>query len=408
MSEGNGRPALRVGIVGLGIAGSSMVPALQKHPNVRLTAVSTRNEERGRKFAEDFPVEVYPGIEELCESESVDAVYVATPTQLHGEHAIIAAERGKHVIVEKPIAVTLEEAGAMIEAAERNGVKMVVGPSQSFEPPIRKIREIVEGGSLGRVRMIHNWYFNDWMYRPRTPDELDTGQGGGVTYRQGAHQFDIIRLIGGGMVRSVRAMTGRWDDDRPTEGAHSVFLEFEDRTAATAVYNGYDRFHTTEITFGIGEGGPLVTSDVYGRSRKLIRKSGGSDAEVALKDAAGYGGERAKNYAKTEPHHPFFGLTVVSCERGDIRQSPDGLLVYGPEEKEEVILPKDVTGRDALIGELYEAVANDEAPLHDGRWGRANIEVCVAALESARERKEVYLSHQTPVPEKGNALPQAR
>ena len=76
VSEGNGRPTLRVGIVGLGIAGSSMVPALQKHPNVRLTAVSTRNEERGRKFAEDFPVEVYPGIEELCESESVDAVYV--------------------------------------------------------------------------------------------------------------------------------------------------------------------------------------------------------------------------------------------------------------------------------------------------------------------------------------------
>ena len=111
-----------------------MVPALQKHPNVRLTAVSTRNEERGRKFAEDFPVEVYPGIEELCESESVDAVYVATPTQLHGEHAIIAAERGKHVIVEKPIAVTLEEAGAMIEAAERNGVKMVVARRRASSP----------------------------------------------------------------------------------------------------------------------------------------------------------------------------------------------------------------------------------------------------------------------------------
>lgn len=383
-----------------------MVPALQRHPNVRLTAVSTRNEERGRKFAQDFPVEVYRTIEELCEGDEVDAVYLATPTQLHKEHAITAAEHGKHVIVEKPMAVTLEEAGEMIEAAERNGVKMVVGPSQSFEPPIREMRGIVEGGSLGRVRMIHNWYFNDWMYRPRTPDELDTEQGGGVTYRQGAHQFDVIRMIGGGLVRSVRAMTGRWDEGRPTEGAHAVFLEFEDGTAATAVYNGYDHFHTTEITFGIGEGGPLVTSDVYGRSRKTIKEAGGFDAEVALKDAAGYGGDRAKNYAEAEPHLPFFGLTVVSCERGDIRQSPGGLLVYGEDEKYEVSLPKEVTGRDALISELYEAVVDDETPLHDGRWGRANIEVCMAALESSRERKEIYLSHQVPVP--GRPLRQAR
>ena len=65
--------------------------------------------------------------------------------------------------------------------------------------------------------MIHTWNFTDWMTRPRRPDELDVAQGGGVTYRQGAHQFDIIRLIGGGLVKSVRATTFDWDPKPPLD-----------------------------------------------------------------------------------------------------------------------------------------------------------------------------------------------
>ncbi|GAB7389131.1 Gfo/Idh/MocA family oxidoreductase [Bacillaceae bacterium] len=390
-------PTLRVGIAGLGIAGSSFIPALLKHPHVRLTAAATRNKERREKFARDFQAEAFESIEDLCRSKNVDAIYIATPTELHTEHVLLAAEYKKHIVVEKPLAVTLEDADKMIEAAERNGVRMIVGHSHSFEPPIRKIREIVQRGELGRVRMIHNWYYNDWLYRPRRPEELDTRLGGGVTFRQGSHQFDIIRLIGGGLVRSVRATTGVWDGTRPTEGSHVAFLDFADGTVATAVYNGYDHFHTTELTFGIGEGGPLPPTDVYAKARKTIKHSGGSEAEAALKEAAGFGGERAKNYAAEEPHHPFFGLTIVSCERGDIRQSPNGLLVYGEEEKYEIAIPKSETGRDAVIAELYDAVVHDRTVIHDGRWAKANLEVCLAVLESSKQRKEIYLSHQVPV-----------
>src|SRR6266545_4942689 len=143
----------------------------------------------------------------------------------------------------------------MIAAAERSGVQLVVGHSHSFEPPIRKIREIVRRGELGRLRMLHNWYFTDWLYRPRNAEELDTQLGGGVTFRQGSHQFDLLRLIGGGLVRSVRAMTGRGDPERPTEDAHVVYMEFEDGTPASAVYSGADHFQTTELAFGIGEQG---------------------------------------------------------------------------------------------------------------------------------------------------------
>ncbi|GAB7389144.1 Gfo/Idh/MocA family oxidoreductase [Bacillaceae bacterium] len=395
--KGSDSPELRMGIVGLGIAGSALLPAIAKHPHVTVTAACGRNKERLERFASDYQAEVFCSVEELCRSPRVDALYIASPTELHAEHVRIAAEYKKHVIVEKPMAVTLDEAKSLVETAERNGIVLIVGHSHSFEPPIRKIREIVKSGALGRLRMIHNWYFNDWIYRPRTPEELDTRLGGGVTYRQGSHQFDIIRYIGGGRLRSVRAMTGVWDETRPTEGAHVAYLEFEDETVATAVYNGYDHFHTTELTFGIGEGGPSVIPTEYGSSRRTIKNAADPEAEKALKSAKGYGGAKAKKYGEQPEHQPFFGLTIVSCEKGDIRQSPRGLFVYGEERKEEISLMDGLTGRDVMIAELYDAVVHDRPPVHDGRWGLANLEVCIAVLESARERKEIYLSHQTPV-----------
>ena len=113
----------------------------------------------------------------------------------------------------------------------------------------------MQSGALGRARMIHTWNFTDWMSRPRRAAELDVGQGGGVTYRQGAHQVDILRLIGGGLVKSVRATTFDWDESRRSIGAHTIYLNFADGTAATAVYNGYGHFAGAELIGGIGEWG---------------------------------------------------------------------------------------------------------------------------------------------------------
>lgn len=383
---------IRFGLAGLGKAGQGILPSILRHPNARLSAVADLDREATAECARKFSVEPHSTVEDLCSSTHVDAVYIATPTQFHTEHAILAAQRGKHIIVEKPIALTLVDAEAMIAAAERNGVRLIVTHSNGYAPPIRKMREIVRSGELGRVKMIHNWYFTDWLYRPRMREELDTALGGGVTLRQGSHQFDIIRLIGGGLVRSVRAMTGVWDANRPTEGSHTAFLEFADGAAATAVYSGYDRFHSTELTFGIGESGKLAEGEVYAQARKTLKSAGNAEAEASAKR------ERAKpgtsGSAAAERHQPFFGLTIVSCEKGDIRQSPNGLYVYGEDAKREVPVRNDESGRDWAIREVCEAVIDGRPPLHDGRWGKANLEVCLAVLESAKTRKEVYLSHQ--------------
>lgn len=386
---------LRFAIAGLGTAGCMMLPAVQKHPHLQLTAAADADPEPLEHFQRDFQVDIHCSVADLCQNPNVDAIYIATPTHLHTEHALMALEHGKHVVLEKPMALTLDDAEQMIQTAERCGVQLVVGHSHSFERPIRAMREMVQSGELGRLRMLHNWYFTDWMYRPRNAGELDTQLGGGVTFRQGSHQFDIIRMIGGGLVRSVRAMTGVWDAQRPTEGSHVVYLEFEDGTPATAVYSGYDRFHTTELTFGVGEQGQLANLSAYGRARQALRELQGTDAEASLKrSSAQYGGARSRQAASPAPHPPFYGLTLASCEHGDIRQSADGLTVYGEHDKREIPLPTDESGRDAVVRELYDAAVHHRPPVHSGRWGKANLEVCLAVLESAQQRREIFLSHQ--------------
>jgi phthalate 4,5-cis-dihydrodiol dehydrogenase len=384
---------LRFGIAGLGSAGSALIRPILDNQAFTLAAAADQDESVLARFGADFPTaRCFHSVEAMVESDALDIVFVATPTHLHSAHVLAALAAGKHVVTEKPMSVGLEQAASMIDAADKAGRVLMVGHSFSYETPIREMRRLVRGGTLGPLRMLHNWYFTDWIYRPRMADELETRLGGGIVMRQGAHQFDLIRLIGGGLVRSVRAMTGRWDMARPAEGAHTTFLEFEDGTVATAVYSGYDRFRSAELGFAVGEGGAPVDLAAYGTARCSL--AGGDEA--ALKQQLRYGGARNR-HGRAPGAQPFFGLTIVSCARGDIRQSPDGLFVYGAEEKQEVTLPKARTGRDHLLVELEAAIRDGKTPLHDGRWGLANLEICLAVLRSAAERKEILLTHQKAV-----------
>jgi phthalate 4,5-cis-dihydrodiol dehydrogenase len=169
----DGRP-LRFGIAGLGIASTQIVPEFARRRHLALTAAADPREEALRKFAQEIRGETYTSVEALCESPNVDAVYVCTPNHLHAEHVITAAEHGKHVIVEKPIALSIDECEAMNAAAERNGVKLLCGHTHSFDPPVRAMRALVSRGELGPLRMIHTWHYNEFMYRPRMPHPLGT------------------------------------------------------------------------------------------------------------------------------------------------------------------------------------------------------------------------------------------
>jgi phthalate 4,5-cis-dihydrodiol dehydrogenase len=382
---------LRLGVIGLGGATKQMMPSLASHPRVRITAAADVRADARAKFAAQYGAQPFEDAEALCRSADVDGVYIASPHQWHKQHVLSAAAAGKHIIVEKPMALSLADCDAMIGAVERAGVRMVVGHTASFNPPVLKMREIVRAGTLGRLAMINTWYYGNFLYRPRRPEELDTAQGGGIIYNQVPHQVDMVRLLGGGMVKSVRSMAWRLDPARPTEGSHLTFLQFEDGAAASLAFSGYDHFDSDEFHFWIGEGGEEKAPDRHGSARAAL-KALAPGAEAALKTAR----LEAPDAVPPRWHHMHSGVTLVSCEHGDMRPSADGLLIYDRDGRREIPIPRGRAFPDkgGVIDELYDAVTRGREPLHNGRWGKATMEVCEAVLTSARERREIILRHQ--------------
>jgi len=149
------------------VASTQILPPISALSYIKVTAAADTRADALGKFREKYGGQTFTSVETMCESSDVDAIYIATPNELHAQHAIAAAERGKHVIVEKPMALSIPECDAMNEAAEKHGVKLLCGHTHSFDSPIRKMREIVNSGELGKLCMINTWNYNEFMYRPR-------------------------------------------------------------------------------------------------------------------------------------------------------------------------------------------------------------------------------------------------
>lgn len=385
---------VRLGVAGLGRAFSFMIPAFRADPRIEIVAGFDPRPEARARFAQDFGAVACATMQDLCGQE-IDAVYIASPHQYHAEQVEIAAAAGRHALVEKPMALTLAECDRMIEAARRARTHVIVGHSHSFDAPIRKMRELIESGVYGRLRMVTALNFTDFLYRPRRPEELDTQAGGGAVYNQAPHQVEMIRLVGGGRVKSVRAMTGVWDEARPTEGAYSAFLTFEDGVAATMTYSGYAHFDSDEFCNWIAESGLPKDPATYGASRRAIQNAGDIAQETALKNARNYGGADYAGAADAAARqHQQFGLMIASCEHGDLRAFPDGVRAYGDLEQTFHALPPPAAPRREVMDELVAAVCDDVAPLHSGEWSRATMEVCLALLQSSRERREIDMRRQ--------------
>jgi phthalate 4,5-cis-dihydrodiol dehydrogenase len=146
---------IRIGRAGLGTAGRSLPQAVAKTTGFFFVAEADLGQEAREQYRAEFGIQTYGSVAAMCELKELDAVYVATPNPYHAEHAIIALEHGEHVMVEKPMALTLEDCDRMIAAAEKSRVKLMVTHMRSFNPPIRKIREIISSGKLGRVTQVH-------------------------------------------------------------------------------------------------------------------------------------------------------------------------------------------------------------------------------------------------------------
>jgi phthalate 4,5-cis-dihydrodiol dehydrogenase len=386
---------IRIGVAGLGRAFTLMLPTFAADERVRLVAAADPLPAARAQFTRDFGGPAFADVDAMCSRRDVDAVYIATPHQHHAAHAALAFAHGKHVLLEKPMAVTLAECTAMIEAARSASRHLIVGHSHSFDRPIARTRELIERNTYGAVRMITAVNYTDFLYRPRRPEELVTEAGGGVVFSQGAHQVDIVRLLGGGRVSAVRASTGAWDPARPTEGAYSALLSFEGGAFAQATYSGYAHYDSDDLMGGIGELGQTKSPSDYGAARRRLDAAGDVDAETQLKAARNYGGER---YVPPEPTPPkawnHFGLVIVSCDRADLRPTAQGVEIFADRERTFDALPPPSIPRVEVIDELHGALVEGTPPIHDGRWARATLEATLAILASARERRDIPLSMQ--------------
>lgn len=394
---------IRLGVAGLGRAFSLMMPTFVGDDRIMIAAGADPREEARNRFEADFAARAYATVEAMCADPNIDAVYVSTPHQCHAQHVAAAAAHHKHILCEKPMALSIDECAAMIEVTERAGVHLIVGHSHSFDGPIRQTRRLLESGEFGDVRMVHALDYTDFLYRPRRPEELDTGLGGGVIYNQAPHQADNVRFIAGGLAKSVRALTGVWDPQRATEGAYSALVTFENGVIASMVYSGYAHFDSAEFIDWIAESGHPVKQENYGAARRALAGRS-KETEMALKARLNYGGE---SYAGFDPKsaiqpverfHQNFGPLIVSCDRADLRPTSKGVAIYADFERRFEPLPVPAVPRSEVIDELWGAVVRGIAPIHDGRWGLATMELCFAMLESAREGRDIALRHQVPTP----------
>jgi phthalate 4,5-cis-dihydrodiol dehydrogenase len=389
--------SLRLGVAGLGRGFSLMLPTLVGDERVKLVAACDPRPEARERFAADFKARTYDEVEALCCDPEIEAVYIATPHQFHAAHAIAAANARKHMLIEKPIALTIEECDAMDKAAREAGVHLLVGHSHSFDAPVAAARCLIAGGEFGALRLITALNFTDFMYRPRRPEELDTSLGGGVIFNQGSHQIDVARYLAGGLARSVRAAAGIWDKARPSEGAYAAFISFANGAAATLTYSGYAHFDSDEFCGWIAESGARKDPNRYGEARRMLRQVGDRAAEAALKASQGYGIQAARAPA-AERFHQHFGVVIASCEKADLRPLPEGVMIYGDEARRLEPLAKPKVPRSEVIDELYAAVVDGKPPVHSAAWGLATLEVCHAILRSAAEGREIMLSRQVPLP----------
>src|SRR5438477_7891287 len=152
-----------MGIAGLGVASAMVLPGIENMPHARIVAGADPRTSALDAFKSKYGGNVYTSVAELCADPEVDVVWVNTPNQFHCEHVVLAADRGKHVVCTKPMALSVEECDRMVAAADRNGVRLLCGHTVSLGPDVQAMWKVARSGELGRLIAINCWMYTDWL-----------------------------------------------------------------------------------------------------------------------------------------------------------------------------------------------------------------------------------------------------
>jgi len=204
-----------------------MARSIQGAEDTELLAVLSRDKDKATAFAKEYGIErVYDSLDEMLRDSDIDVVYVASPNILHAPHTIRVAEAVKHILCEKPMALTAKECQDMLEACQKHSVRLGIGFQYRYYPVQQKARELVASGALGDVIFanaqveIPTRRMPDWYYQPGMA-------GGGILYAVGLHRIDLLRFVLGSEVEAVSAFVGEHTTDRPFEEITVAILKFK-------------------------------------------------------------------------------------------------------------------------------------------------------------------------------------
>ncbi|MGH2350166.1 MAG: Gfo/Idh/MocA family protein [Chloroflexota bacterium] len=228
-----------VAIIGTGRISGAHARAAQNVPTARLVAASEVDEARGQAFAERWGCEVVPDYHDLLARDDVQIVSLTLPHFLHCPVAIDAANAGKHIIIEKPMANSVDECERMIESAQKNRVKLFTAHTEEFMAPNVKARQLIDTGEVGRPVLATDTWYKAFGLRGRPPWFLDREKGGGMWLMNGAHMIDRLTYILNSRVATVKAFVGTRYNDIKADDAALAFLQLESGVPCSIAHTGY-------------------------------------------------------------------------------------------------------------------------------------------------------------------------
>ncbi len=220
---------IKIGIIGCGTIANVHAEAINQSNKTKLHSVFSRNKEKAKKCAGNYGITAYTNWNEFISDSDLDAVSICTPSGTHLDYGVKAAKAGKHVIVEKPIEVTLQRAKTLIDECEKNNVKLAVIYQSRFSPEISDLKNKIERNILGDIFMADafiKWYRNQDYYDSgiwRGTIKLD---GGGVLINQAIHTIDLLQWLVGD-IETVYGKIGTFTHKN---------IEGEDNAAAVIKY----------------------------------------------------------------------------------------------------------------------------------------------------------------------------
>jgi UDP-N-acetyl-2-amino-2-deoxyglucuronate dehydrogenase len=359
---------VRFAILGPGKVARLHAVALARIPDARLVAVSGRNVERAEVLAAAYGARVDEGLDETIERGGVDAVIVCTPHPVHAEHAIAAARAGLHVVVEKPMALTVADSDAMIAAAREAGVVLSVVSQRRWYAPVRRVRDAIEGGRIGEPGLasveVLGWRGADY-YAMDAWRGTQAGEGGGVLVNQAVHQLDLLRWFLGPV-----AEVDAW-----TSNVNHPELDVEDTVVAAIRFAGGAL--ASFVASNSQQPGLCANVHVHGRN----------GASVGVETDAG------SSFVA--------GLSVPSLPRNDLWTIP------GEEAAPDRWVDEDAAAlagvdpathhHELQLRDVVAAIRDRRPPAVDGADGRATVELLEAIYGAARTGERVKLTAPTSI-----------